>query len=154
MTGPNHSGVQLHGFLSYSVRCNLECKEYQVFGYKGKQVRDNLHSEDVASFIYEFSQAPRCGEVYNLGGGKDNSCSILEAFRAVESITGEPQRYGYQEQNRAGDHICYYSDLGKICSHYPRWRVRKPLPAIFGEIVDGWRSRLDGATQAAGFDVV
>ncbi len=91
LTGPNHSGVELHGFLSYLVKCNLEAREYRVFGYKGKQVRDNIHSDDVARFIYEFWQAPRVAEVYNLGGGKANSCSILEAFELVASITGRPQ---------------------------------------------------------------
>ena len=90
LTGPNHSGVELHGFLSYLVRCNVEDREYKVFGYKGKQVRDNIHSEDVAGSSLEFCKAPRCGEVYNLGGGKENSCSILEAFQLVESFTGKP----------------------------------------------------------------
>src|SRR6185436_13315576 len=89
LTGPNHSGVELHGFLSYLLKCNLEGKEYKVFGYKGKQVRDNIHAENVAEFMYEFAQAPRCGEVYNLGGGKDNSCSIFEAFDLAESLSGK-----------------------------------------------------------------
>ncbi len=93
LTGPNHSGVELHGFLSYLVKCNLEGKEYTIYGYKGKQVRDNIHSEDVAAFMYEFFQSPRCGEVYNLGGGKENSCSILEAFEMTETVTGRRQRY-------------------------------------------------------------
>ncbi|MBV9744180.1 MAG: NAD-dependent epimerase/dehydratase family protein, partial [Acidobacteriia bacterium] len=98
LTGPNHSGVELHGFLSYLIRCNMEGREYKVFGYKGKQVRDNIHSEDVARFMHEFYQRPRSGEVYNIGGGKQNACSILEAFRMVENITGEPQRWSYVDQ--------------------------------------------------------
>src|SRR5688572_7176610 len=121
LTGPNHSGVELHGFLSYLVKCNLEDREYKIFGYKGKQVRDNIHSLDVARFIHAFAEAPRCAEVYNIGGGKANSCSILEAFALVERITGEPQIHSYVDANRTGDHICYYSDLRKIRAHYPQW---------------------------------
>src|SRR3954471_10238444 len=107
LTGPNHSGVELHGFLSYLIKCNLEGREYKVFGYKGKQVRDNIHSEDVARFMYEYAQAPRPGEVYNLGGGKGNSCSVLEAFSRAEAVTGKPMKWSYVEENRIGDHICY-----------------------------------------------
>ncbi len=142
LTGPNHSGVELHGFLSYLVRCNVEGREYKVFGYKGKQVRDNIHSEDVANFIEAFTAAPRCGEVYNIGGGKENSCSILEAFKMVESLTGLPQRFNYVEQNRIGDHICYYSDLRKMKQHYPQWGITRSLSDVFGEIVESWRVRL------------
>lgn len=142
LTGPNHSGVELHGFLSYLIKCNIEGREYKVFGYKGKQVRDNIHSEDVARFMHEFYQRPRSGEVYNIGGGKQNACSILEAFRMVEDITGEPQRWSYVDQNRAGDHICYYSDLRKMQTHYPRWSITKSLPQIFEEITESWRQRL------------
>jgi CDP-paratose 2-epimerase len=142
LTGPNHSGVELHGFLSYLVRCNLEGREYKVYGYKGKQVRDNIHSEDVARFIHEFFKAPRCAEVYNLGGGKANSCSILEAFRMVEDLSGKQQRWSYVDQNRAGDHICYYSDLSKMKTHYPAWDITRSLNDIFKEIVDSWSFRL------------
>lgn len=145
LTGPNHSGVELHGFLSYLVRCNMEGREYKVFGYKGKQVRDNIHSEDVASFMHAFSQNPRSGEVYNLGGGKSNSCSILEAFRMVEELSGKAQRWSYVEQNRAGDHICYYSDLRKMKTHYPAWDITRPLSNIFQEIVESWSRRLVAA---------
>ncbi len=145
LTGPNHSGVELHGFLSYLVRCNLDGREYKVFGYKGKQVRDNIHSEDVASFMHQFFQNPRAGEVYNLGGGKANSCSILEAFRMVEAFSGKPQRWSYVEQNRAGDHICYYSDLRKMKAHYPAWDITRPLSNIFEEIVTDWSRRLVAA---------
>ncbi len=142
LTGPNHSGVELHGFLSYLVRCNIEGREYKVFGYKGKQVRDNIHSEDVASFIRAFCEAPRCGEVYNIGGGKENSCSILEAFARVEEFTGKPQKYAYFDQNRIGDHICYYSDLRKMRAHYPGWTIRRSLRDVIREIVESWRARL------------
>jgi CDP-paratose 2-epimerase len=141
LTGPNHTGVELHGFLSYLVKCNLEGRQYSVYGYQGKQVRDNIHSEDVANFIHEFFLKPRCGEVYNLGGGKDNSCSILEAFGLVEEFSGQPQKYTYTEQNRIGDHICYYSDLRKMKQHYPAWTITRSLPQIVGEIVQAWRGR-------------
>src|SRR5512136_3001249 len=127
LTGPNHSGVELHGFLSYLVKCNLEGREYRVFGYKGKQVRDNIHSLDVARFMYAFSQAPRAGEVYNLGGGKANSCSIHEAFALTEKFTGRKQVSAYVDQNRIGDHICYYSDLRKMRAHYPAWDISVSL---------------------------
>src|SRR3954471_19287465 len=142
LTGPNHSGVELHGFLSYLVRCNVEGREYKVFGYKGKQVRDNIHSEDVARLILAFSEKPRIAEVYNVGGGKENACSIFEAFSFVEELTGIPQRYKYVEENRIGDHICYYSDLRKIKSHFPQWGITRPLRQIFEEIVGSWRDRL------------
>jgi CDP-paratose 2-epimerase len=142
LTGPNHSGVELHGFLSYLIKCNLEGREYNVFGYKGKQVRDNVHSEDVARFMLEFARAPRCGEVYNLGGGKGNSCSILEAFARIEGITGKPMQWRYVEENRIGDHICYYSDLRKMRAHYPAWNVRKNLQTVFEEIAESWLARL------------
>src|SRR5262249_12001037 len=134
LTGPNHAGVELHGFLSYLVKCNLEGREYSVFGYKAKQVRDNIHSEDVASFMHQFFLNPRCGEVYNLGGGRDNSCSILEAFEMAESCTGRKQVHKYVEKNRIGDHICYYSDLRKMKLHYPGWTITRSLPQIFQEI--------------------
>src|SRR5690348_3166298 len=114
LTGPNHSGVELHGFLSYLVRCNLEGRTYKVFGYQGKQVRDNIHSHDVARFIEAFWRGPRSGEVYNIGGGRANSCSILEAFDRIAAITGKPMRHEYVEKNREGDHICYVSDLTKM----------------------------------------
>src|SRR5262249_43676492 len=114
LTGPHHSGVELHGFLSYLVKCNLERKEYKIFGYKGKQVRDNIHSLDVARFMIEFYSAPRCGEVYNIGGGKANSCSILEAFSLAEQYSGEAMVYSYIDKSRIGDHVCYYSDLRKM----------------------------------------
>jgi len=142
LTGPNHSGVELHGFLSYLVRCNVEKKEYKVFGYKGKQVRDNIHSLDVASMMHEFYRHPRCGEVYNIGGGKENSCSILESFQMIEQITGKKQKYSYLDQNRVGDHICYYSDLRKLSAHFPNWTITKSLTTILEEIAESWTVRL------------
>ena len=142
LTGPNHSGVELHGFLSYLVKCNLEGREYKIYGYKGKQVRDNIHSTDVASFMFEFYRAPRCGEVYNLGGGKGNSCSIFEAFESAAACTGKKQVYTYVDQARSGDHICYYSDLSKMQAHYPRWKLTRGLPQIFKEIADAWHQRM------------
>lgn len=142
LTGPGHSGVELHGFLSYLVKCNIEGRTYTVYGYKGKQVRDNIHSEDVARFMYEFWKAPRVAEVYNLGGGKNNACSILEAFGTVAELTGRPMDWSYEHANRIGDHICYYSDLGKIKNHYPRWEITKDLPTILSEIVKSWHERL------------
>ena len=145
LTGPNHSGVELHGFLSYLVKCNLEGREYRVFGYKGKQVRDNIHSLDVARFMHAFSESPRAGEVYNLGGGKANSCSILEAFQIVEKFSGQAQKYTYVEENRAGDHICYYSDLRKMRAHYPGWDITKSLEVTIGEIVAAVKSRASGS---------
>jgi CDP-paratose 2-epimerase len=147
ITGPNHSGVELHGFLSYLVRCNLEGREYSVFGYKGKQVRDNIHSEDVTRFIHAFYLAPRCGEVYNLGGGKSNSCSILEAFSLVEQVSGKKQLYRYLDQNRVGDHICYYSDLTKMKSHYPDWDITRSLRQTVTEIVNSWQERLQSVME-------
>lgn len=143
LTGPNHSSVELHGFLSYLTKCNLEEREYTIFGYQGKQVRDNIHAEDVARFIHAFVQNPRSGEVYNLGGGKENSCSILEAFALVEVYSGKTQRYGYTDEPRSGDHICYYSDLRKMKEHFPGWKITHSLPAIVAEIVTAWQRRLN-----------
>jgi CDP-paratose 2-epimerase len=117
-------------------------REYKVFGYKGKQVRDNIHSQDVASLMHEFFKNPRAGEVYNLGGGKANSCSILEAFTLAEQATGKKMRWRYEEENRIGDHICYYSDLRKIRQHYPDWQLRRPLETIVEEIARSWVDRL------------
>jgi CDP-paratose 2-epimerase len=141
LTGPNHSGVELHGFLSYLVKCNLEGREYRIFGYQGKQVRDNIHSLDVARFMAAFVAAPRAGEVYNLGGGKANSCSILEAFKLAEKYSGRAQVYTYLEQARAGDHICYYSDLRKMRAHYPGWDTSISLEETIRQIVESWRHR-------------
>jgi CDP-paratose 2-epimerase len=146
LTGPTHSGVELHGFLSYLIKCNLEGTKYSIFGYKGKQVRDNIHSYDVVTFINEFINRPRSAEVYNIGGGRANSVSIVEAFELIESISGKQMVYDYVEQNRQGDHICYVSNLKKACQHYPGWRITKNLEAIFEEIYNSWskRKRMSG----------
>jgi len=141
LTGPNHSGVELHGFLSYLIKCNLEEKTYKIFGYKGKQVRDNIHSLDVARFIDEFIRQPRVGEVYNLGGGRENSVSILEAFDLIAKISGRKMAYEYVDRNRTGDHICYISDLSKMRTHYPSWDITKGLTETFQEIYEAWRRR-------------
>jgi CDP-paratose 2-epimerase len=113
-----------------------------VFGYKGKQVRDNIHSQDVARFMLAFAEKPRYGEVYNLGGGFENSCSILEAFALAKAFSGRDQVWSYVETNRIGDHICYYSDLSKMKAHYPGWGITKTLKQTFAEIVESWSSRL------------
>ncbi len=148
LTGPAHSGVELHGFLSYLVRCNLEGRTYKVYGYLGKQVRDNIHSLDVARFIAAFIRRPRCGEVYNIGGGRANSCSILEAFSMVEPVTGRKMNWEYVEQNRIGDHICYYSDLSRIRSHFPEWDISVSLPEIFAQLAESLASRKTRAAAA------
>lgn len=142
LTGPSHSGVELHGFLSYLIRCNLQGRQYKIYGYKGKQVRDNLDASDVAGFISCFIAKPRFGEVYNLGGGVKNTCSILEAFDKVQAVTGKNQISEYVDQARMGDHICYYSDLTKCRTHYPDWDVRVSLDDLFNRIGQSWIKRL------------
>lgn len=134
LTGPNHSGVELHGFLNYLFKVTREGGHYTVFGYKGKQVRDNIHSVDVVRAIECFYDAPRSGEVYNLGGGRENSCSMLEAISAAEELTGKKLDWSYSDDNRKGDHICYISDLAKFRSHYPAWSLSKSLADIYKEM--------------------
>ena len=136
LTGPNHSGVELHGFLSYLVKCNVEGRTYRIFGYKGKQVRDNIHAVDVARFIHAFIEKPRSGAVYNLGGGRANSLSILEAFERVAAISGKAMKHEYVDKARDGDHVCYISDLSKLKRDYPGWDVTRSLDAILREIHD------------------
>ena len=148
LTGPNHSGVELHGFLSYLIKCNLEGRKYTVFGYKGKQVRDNIHSYDVVRFIQAFIDKPGRGEVFNLGGGRANSCSILEAFTLIEKISGRPMLWEYVDRNRQGDHICYISNLEKIQRHYPTWSLTRSLGAIFEEILRAWVDRAASQTSS------
>ena len=141
LTGPNHSGVELHGFLSYLIKCNVEERVYKIYGYKGKQVRDNIHSLDVARFIHAFYENPRCGEVYNIGGGRANSVSILEAFDRIAALSGKRMQHEYIDKNREGDHICYISDLTKMRQHYPGWDITRNLDAIFEEIHASWLVR-------------
>src|SRR5690606_16707643 len=125
------------------VKMNVTGGTYSIFGYKGKQVRDNIHSYDVARFAEEFIEAPRVAEVYNCGGGAANSCSILEAFARVEKLTGKPMNHRYVDRAREGDHICYISDLRKMREHYPRWDITKSLDAVFSELVEAWLERLE-----------
>lgn len=134
LTGPAHSAAELHGFLAYLVKCVVQGRTYRIFGYKGKQVRDNVHSYDVCRAFEEFYGNPRPGEVYNLGGGRANSVSLLEAIGHVEALTGKKLASEYLDQPRSGDHICYISDLGKLETHYPGWSVTRSLPRILEEM--------------------
>jgi CDP-paratose 2-epimerase len=135
LTGPNHSGVELHGFLSFLVKTALRGKTFTIFGYKGKQVRDQIHSLDVVRAFEEFIAAPRVGEVYNLGGGRESNASILECFDMIETVSGRKVAWRYDERNREGDHICYISDMGKFRADYPRWSLTRLLPDIIEEMV-------------------
>lgn len=134
LTGPAHSPAELHGFLAYLIKCCRTGRPYRIFGYKGKQVRDNIHSFDVCRAIEAFFENPRCGEVYNLGGGRENSVSLLEAIARAEEATGRKMQYEYVDQNRAGDHICYISNLGKLRRDFPGWEITRSLDDIFREI--------------------
>jgi len=134
LTGPSHSGVELHGFLSYLLKVALSGKPYTIFGYKGKQVRDNIHSFDVVRAFEEFARHPRPGEVYNLGGGRANSISILEAISQIEALTGRKINLTHSDRARKGDHICYISNLAKLKSHYPAWGVTRNLDSILQEM--------------------
>ena len=140
LTGPSHSGVELHGFLSYLVKVALSGGTYSVFGYKAKQVRDNIHSHDVVRAIEEFAANPRPGEVYNLGGGRGNSVSMLEAIAKIADMTGKKLAWNYVEEARKGDHICYISDLRKFQAHYPNWKITRNLDTIFQEIIAAQRA--------------
>jgi CDP-paratose 2-epimerase len=137
LTGPSHSGVELHGFLNYLVKVAKAGETYTIYGYKGKQVRDQIHSYDVIQALWAFAQDPRPGEVYNLGGGRANSASLMECVAKVEALTGRALTTAYQEQARKGDHICYISDLTKLQSHYPQWRLTRSLDQILEELVRG-----------------
>jgi CDP-paratose 2-epimerase len=134
LTGPQHKGVELHGFLSYLVKASVEGFRYRIFGYQGKQVRDNIHSTDVARFILQFIQKPRVAEVYNIGGGFANTVSILEAFAKIEQLSGKPMDYEYVDEARIGDHIVYYSDLEKMKSHYPEWDITVGIDEVFEDL--------------------
>jgi CDP-paratose 2-epimerase len=136
LTGPNHSGTQLHGFLAYLMKCTMTGSPYTVFGYKGKQVRDNIHSADLIRAFYEFFKAPRIGEVYNIGGGRYSNCSMLEAIELCQQIAGKKLQWAYTEQNRTGDHIWWISDLTKFRNHYPAWQLQYNVPAILQEIYE------------------
>lgn len=136
LTGSGHSGAQLHGFLSYLLRCSMNGHPYTVFGYKGKQVRDNIHSRDLVNMFWHYFQAPRPGEVYNAGGGRHSNCSILEAVELCEKVTGKRLQWSYEERNRTGDHIWWISDISKFREHYPQWDYTMNLQGIFEEIAE------------------
>jgi CDP-paratose 2-epimerase len=136
LTGPGHSGTQLHGFLAYLVKCAVTDTPYVVFGYGGKQVRDNIHSFDLVNAFWHFFEAPRSSEVYNIGGGRYCNCSMLEAIEKCQNLTGRKMRWSYSEANRAGDHIWWISDIRRFQAHYPGWSMRYDLDAILGEIFE------------------
>lgn len=146
LTGPNHSGTQLHGFLAYLMKCTMTGTPYTVFGYKGKQVRDNIHSYDLIQAFDHFYQNPRSGEVYNIGGSRFSNCSMLEAIEICEEITDKKLSWKYAEDNRMGDHIWYVSDVSKFQNHYPNWRLTKNVDAILGEIYEANTNRWQTAT--------
>jgi len=141
LTGPNHSGAQLHGFLAYLMKCATSGNHYTIFGYKGKQVRDNIHSHDLVNMFWHFYQSPRMGEVYNAGGGRFANCSMLEAIALCEKITGNKVNYSYSDTNRSGDHIWYISDLSKFKMHYPDWNWKYGLEETLEQIFSGLRLR-------------
>lgn len=142
LTGPNHSGAQLHGFLAYLMKCAITGEYYTVFGYKGKQVRDNIHSYDLVNMFWHFYQNPRSGEVYNVGGGRHSNCSVLEAITACEEITGNKIHWSYSESSRAGDHVWWISDVSKFRNHYPSWDYQFNMDEILREIFRGINDRL------------
>jgi len=142
LTGPNHSGTQLHGFLAYLMKCAITGDHYTVFGYKAKQVRDNIHSYDLVNMFWHFYQNPRSGEVYNAGGSRHSNCSMLEAIAACEKLTGKRMNWSYSDKNRIGDHIWYISDVSKFRSHYPDWEFRYGMDDILQQLYDGIKMRL------------
>jgi len=146
LTGPSHSGAQLHGFLAYLMQCVILSEPYTIFGYKGKQVRDNIHSHDLVSAFYEIYRAPRCGEVYNMGGSRHSNCSMREAIRLCEDIAGKKLRHSYVEDHRSGDHVWYISDVKKFQSHYPRWKYQYDLTGILEDIFKSQNKRLQSCT--------
>lgn len=141
LTGPAHSGAELHGFLAYLVKCGLTGRPYTIFGYKGKQVRDNIHSHDLVNAFWHFFNAPRPGEVYNMGGSRFSNCSVLEAIRKVEQLTGKSFNFKLSDQAREGDHIWWISDVRKFQRHYPEWAYQHDLDSLLSEIVDASRER-------------
>lgn len=142
LTGASHSGVELHGFLSYLVHVAVHQKPYTIFGYKGKQVRDQIESSDVVAAFDAFYANPRPGEVYNIGGGRQNAASVLECISMIERVSGMPINHSYSETNRVGDHICYISDLGKLKSHYPDWKITYSLEDIVAQMVETEKAKL------------
>lgn len=142
LTGPNHSGAKLHGFLSFLMKCTVTGEHYSIFGYKGKQVRDNIHSYDLVNAFYHFYQTPRIGEVYNIGGSRFSNCSMKEAILVCEKIAGQKLSHSYVDENRIGDHIWYISDVSKFAAHYPGWKLTKNVEDTLKEIylnnLDRW----------------
>jgi len=134
LTGPNHSGAKLHGFLAYLMKCTLSGDNYTIFGYKGKQVRDNIHSYDLVNAFYHFYKNPRCGEVYNIGGSRHSNCSMLEAISICENISEKKLQYSHTDKNRSGDHIWYISDVNKFKNHYPAWEYKYNIQDIITDI--------------------
>jgi len=141
LTGPNHSGTELHGFLSYLMKCAVANQPYTVFGYKGKQVRDNIHSYDLVRMFEEFIENPRSGEVYNAGGARHSNCSLLEAVDMCQRLTGSEMQLVRSEQNRIGDHIWYISSVEKFKQHYPNWDFTYTVPDILAEIFEANKDR-------------
>ena len=142
LTGPGHSGAELHGFLSYLMKCAMTGREYRIFGYKGKQVRDNIHSYDLVEAFYHFSKSPRCGEAYNMGGSRHSNCSMQEAIAVCEEMAGKKMNCVYVEESRVGDHIWWISDVRRFQSHYPEWRYEYDMKRIIEEIFHGFEGRL------------
>lgn len=142
LTGPNHSGAPLHGFLAYLVKCVLTGTHYTIHGYKGKQVRDNIHSFDLINMFWHFFENPRVGEVYNAGGGRHSNCSMLEAIKIAEKFSGKKLAYSYADQNRIGDHIWWLSDVSKFKKHYPQWNYQYDINTIIGDICAAMEKRL------------
>jgi CDP-paratose 2-epimerase len=147
LTGPNHSGTQLHGFLAYLMLCTVTGRPYTVFGYNGKQVRDNIHSADLISCFHEFFKSPRSAEVYNIGGGRFSNASMMESIRICEEVSGRELNHTYEEGNRTGDHIWWISDTSKFSQHYPGWKQRYNVTAILQQIFE---NNLDRWAVAAG----
>jgi CDP-paratose 2-epimerase len=148
LTGPGHSGTQLHGFLAYLAKCAVSDTPYVVFGYGGKQVRDNIHSFDLVNAFWHFFEAPRSGEVYNIGGGRYCNCSMLEAISKCQNLTGRAMRWSYSDSNRAGDHIWWISDIRRFQAHYPDWSMRYDLDAILSEIFEAVSDRTSRSAVA------
>lgn len=142
LTGPKHSGAQLHGFLAYLMKCAITKNPYTIFGYKGKQVRDNIHSWDLVNLFWHFYQSPRQGEAYNVGGGRFSNCSMLEGIELCEKITGNKMNYTYSETNRIGDHIWYISDMSKFKAHYPGWTWKYGMEDILSQMYTEMKSRI------------
>lgn len=142
LTGPGHSGAELHGFLSYLMKCAMTGREYRIFGYQGKQVRDNIHSSDLVNCFFEVHGAPRSGEVYNMGGSRHSNCSMQEAIAKCEAITGKKMKVRYEEDHRIGDHIWWIGDVRKFQAHYPDWTYAYDIDALLEEIYHGFEGRL------------